>query len=294
MTSPDKSEPRAMLSPREFRLLRDLVNEHAGLHFDDDDIQIFDRRLCRRVAALELGGFDEYYKYLRFNIRGRAELEEAIDLLTTNETYFFRQEYQLRSFQDEVLPALAEANAKKRRLSLWSAGCSTGEEVYTLAILVHESGRFEDWDVRVIGSDISRRSVTAARRGVYHAPSFRTMSEVRRRSYFVEAEDGLHVADWIKRMCHFGQLNLLDGTNAAIVGVMDAVFCRNVLIYFDVRSRKRVIDNLYDRLGPGGYLMLGHSESLLNVSTAFELVHLKEDLVYRRPRMAESWDEQNP
>jgi chemotaxis protein methyltransferase CheR len=286
-------EPQSQIAPREFRLLRDMINEHSGLNFDEDDMQVFDRRLSRRIAALELSGFDEYYKYLRFALRGRAELEEAIELLTTNETYFFRQEYQLRAFRDEVLPHLAQENNRKRRLSIWSAGCSTGEEAYTIAMLVHESGRFEGWEVRIIGSDISRRSVASARRGIYQAASFRSMSDARRQGYFVEADDGSHIVDWIKRKCHFGQLNLLDGTNAAIVGTMDAVFCRNVLIYFDVLSRRRVIDNLYDRLAPGGYLLLGHSESLLNVSTAFELVHLREDLVYRKPRAVERWSGQD-
>jgi chemotaxis protein methyltransferase CheR len=291
MTLSNRLEPRPQLAPREFRLLRDLFNKYAGLHFDDDDLQIFERRLSRRVVALELAGFDEYYKYLRFDVRGRAELEEAIELLTTNETYFFRQEYQLRAFRNQVLPLLAEANQRKRRLNLWSAGCSTGEEAYTIAIVIHESRLFEGWEVRVIGSDISRRSVAAARRGVYQGPSFRVMSESRQRMYFADANDGMHIVEPIKRMCHFGQLNLLDGTAAAIVGLMDAVFCRNVLIYFDMRSRRRVIDNLYARLSVGGYLLLGHSESLLNVSTAFELVHLKEDLVYRKPLVTERWEE---
>jgi chemotaxis protein methyltransferase CheR len=285
-------EPRLPLNPRDFRLLRDLINEHAGLHFDDDDINIFDRRLARRVLALELESFHEYYKYLRFNLRGNSELDEAIDLLTTNETYFFRQEYQLRAFRDEILPRLADRNRRKKRLSIWSAGCSTGEEAYTIAMLVQESGLFVGWDVRIIGSDISRRSVASARRGVYQRPSFRTTTELRQRNFFHMEEDGVHVVDQIKKLCHFGRLNLLDGGNAAIVGVMDVVFCRNVLIYFDARSRRRVIDNLYDRLLPGGYLLLGHSESLLNLSTAFELVHLKEDLVYRRPTAAGSWNDE--
>lgn len=285
-------EPRLQLIPRDFRLLRDLINEHAGLHFDDDDLNIFDRRLSPRVVALELDSFHEYYKYLRLNLRGATEMDEAIELLTTNETYFFRQEYQLRAFRDEILPRLAEDNFRKKRLSIWSAGCSTGEEAYTIAMLVQESGLFAGWDVRIIGSDISRRSVAAARRGVYQRPSFRTTSEVRQRSFFQAGEDGMHVLDQIKKVCHFGRLNLLDGGNAAIVGVMDVVFCRNVLIYFDARSRRRVIDNLYDRLVPGGYLLLGHSESLLNLSTAFELVHLKEDLVYRRPWTTGSWSDE--
>ncbi len=282
--------PRPRLRPEEFRLLRDLVNEYAGLQFEDDSAYAFDRRLGERVATLELSGFDEYYKYLRFNPRGQAELEEAVELLITGETYFFRQEYQLRAFRDEVLPVLHQSNAASRRLTVWSAGCSTGEEAYTLAMLIHESGLFTGWDVRVIGSDLSRRNVATARRGIYRAASFRTTAPDVRSTYFVETEGGLQVADWIRKGCHFGQLNLVDRARTSIVGRVDVIFCRNVLIYFDLLSRRRVIDSLYDRLVAGGYLLLGHSESLLNVSTAFELVHLREDLVYRKPRAAERWD----
>ena len=142
--SPVRSlEPRTRMRPDEFRLLRDLVNEHAGLHFEDDALFVFERRLSERLIALELSTFDEYYQYLRFSIRGQAELDEAIELLTTKETYFFRQEYQLRAFRDELLPRLARDLAARRRLTIWSAGCSTGEEVYTIAILLDESGLFD-------------------------------------------------------------------------------------------------------------------------------------------------------
>jgi chemotaxis protein methyltransferase CheR len=281
--SGDRKDARHRIRPDEFRLLRDLVNEHAGLHFDDGSAYLFDRRLGERVAALDLAGFDEYYKYLRFNVRGRAELEEAIEALTTGETYFLRQEYQLRAFRDELLPRLAKANADRRRLVVWSAGCSTGEEAYSIAAMVHQSRLFFDWDVRVIGSDISKASVASARRGVYRGSAFRTTPDEFKSVYLSEREDGWHVNDWLRKSCYFGHLNLLDGLRAATLGRVDVVFCRNVLIYFDAGSRRRVIDNLHDRLVPGGYLLLGHSESLLNLSTAFELVHLSSDLVYRRP-----------
>ncbi len=284
------------IRPDEFRLLRDAFNEYAGLNFDEDSAYFFERRLGERLDALQLTSFDEYYKYLRFNLRGQAELEEAVELLTTKETYFFRQEYQLRAFRDELLPRLWEANRAQRRIAVWSAGCSTGEEVYSIAILIRQSGLFDGWDVRVIGSDLSRRSVARARSGIYRGASFRVTDAAQRAAYFTEvpsSERGTptyQVNEEVRRVCHFGQLNLLDAGAAPIVGRVDAVFCRNVLIYFDVQSRRRVIDMLYDRLFPGGYLMLGHSESLLNVSTAFELVHLTEDLVYRRPVSVERRD----
>jgi chemotaxis protein methyltransferase CheR len=286
--------PRPRLRPEEFRLLRDLINEYAGLQFDDDAAYAFDRRLGERVATLELGGFDDYYKYLRFDQRGRAELEEAVEHLIIGETYFFRQEYQLRGFRDEILPVLQHTNRAGHRLTVWSAGCSTGEEAYTIAMLIHESCLFPGWEVRVIGSDLSRRNVAAARRGIYRASSFRTTAPEATSSYFEPAGEGLRVVDWIRKVCHFGQLNLVDRSRSAIVGRVDVIFCRNVLIYFDLLTRRRVIDSLYERLVPGGYLLLGHSESLLNVSTAFELVHLKEDLVYRKPQAAERWDGAKP
>jgi chemotaxis protein methyltransferase CheR len=273
----------ARLRPDEFRLLRDLVNGYAGIYFGDEALPMLERRLKERLVALGLTRFSEYYQFLKFSSGGTPELDEAIDLLTTNETYFFREDYQLRAFKNEVLPVLASEAASRRRLSIWSAGCSTGEEVYTIAILVAESGLFNGWDVRVYGSDISRRCVAAARRGIYGASAFRAVGPDVKRAYFTDKADGSHVIDRIRQNCHFGHLNLMDTERVRVVGRVDAVFCRNVLIYFDQRSRKKVIDTFYERLIPGGFLFLGHSESLLNVSTAFELVHLSEDLVYRKP-----------
>ncbi len=281
-----RGSPRLRLAPEEFRLVRDMINVHCGLHFDDSGIYLFERRLADRVAQLELSGFDEYYKYLRFNVNGTQELEEAIELLTTKETYFYRQEYQLRAFQTELLPRIAKANAASQQVTVWSAGCATGEEPYTIAMLMLQSGVMYNWDLRVVGSDLSRNSVAAARHGVYRGASFRTIPEDVLNRYFIQVEGGYQVVDSVRRMCHFGQLNLLDPIRASSVGRVDAIFCRNVLIYFDEENKKRVIDSLYQRLVPGGYLLLGHSESLLNVSTAFELVHLKEDLVYRKPVLA--------
>ena len=271
------------LRPDEFRMLRDLVNGHAGIYFGDEALPVLERRLRERLHALGIKKYSEYYQFLQFSSGGTTELDEAIDLLTTNETYFFREDYQLRAFAGEVLPRLASEAASRRRLSVWSAGCSTGEEVYTLAILIAESGLFPKWDIRVYGSDISRRCVAAARRGIYGPSAFRTSPPQFRRDYFVERADGSHVIDPIRELCHFGNLNLMDHERVRVVGRVDAVFCRNVLIYFDQKSRKKVIDMFYERLVPGGYLFLGHSESLLNISTAFELVHLSEDLIYRKP-----------
>ena len=271
------------LEMAEFRLLRELFNEHCGILFGPEARPIIERRLRDRIAALGLHSFSEYYQLLRFEERGRAELDEATDLITINETYFFRETYQLRAYREEILPMLRFGPGARDRLNVWSAGCSTGEEVYSIAMLTRDAGLFPGRTVRIFGSDISRRCVIAARRGVYGPSAFRATPQDMRRRYFVERPDGMHVADELRALCQFGQLNLLDGARASVVGRVDVIFCRNVMIYFDEASRRRVIEMFYDRLLPGGFLLLGHSESLLNVSTAFELVHLREDLVYRKP-----------
>jgi chemotaxis protein methyltransferase CheR len=273
------------LRVEEFRLLRDLVNRYSGMHFDDASMFVFERRLRERLKAVGLSDFTAYYHYLKYHPSASSELEEAVEALVTNETYFFREEYQLRAFRRDLLPAIREQAVRRgsKRIVLWSAGCSTGAEVYTLAILVLRSGLFEGWDVRIFGNDISRRVLAVARRAVYPESSFRAMPP-ENDEFFEDDPGGKRVQARVRAMCQFGQLNLLDRDKTSLLGRVDAIFCRNVLIYFDAESRKRVIETFYERLHPGGHLLLGHSETLLHVSTAFELAHLSSDMVYRRPQ----------
>ncbi len=286
-----------VLKVEEYRLIRELFGERIGVYFGPEARGSIERRLRERLLARGHQSFLEYYQFLKWSPQAGDEWQAAVELLTTHETYFFREAYQLRAFQEEVLPIFAQRNHAERRLGIWSAGCSTGEEVYTLALIVLESRLFEGWDVRVYGSDISRRCVAAARRGIYGPSAFRTTSDERRRAFVAPAEaavgetpsqpprsqEPLSVIEPVRAMCHFGQMNLLDEEKTRLVGKVDVAFCRNVLIYLDLAARRRVIDILYDRLVGGGILLLGHSESLLNVSTAFELLHLKDDLVYKKP-----------
>jgi len=268
----------------EFRLLRDLINRFCGISFGEDARFVMERRLKQRIDALGLSGFGAYYQYLRYHSRRHAEIERAVECLTTNETYFFREDYQLWALRDQILPELRARRSREslsKRLSIWSAGCSTGEEVYTIAMIVAASGLFDGWDVRIFGNDIARNVLHTARRAVYGSSSFRAMPPGYER-FFTETPEGRVVDPSIRAMCHFGHLNLLERGRTAIVGRVDVILCRNVLIYFDPDSRSDVIQTFYQRLFPGGYLLLGHSESLLNASTAFELVHLDRDLVYRR------------
>ncbi len=256
------------MTDEEFRLLRDLIRDHCGVSFADDSKFLVERRLLPRLEALRLRGFTDYYRYLRYASDARAELDEIVERVTTNETYFFRER-----FQHEILPALhARGPRAGGRLHLWSAGCSTGEEAYTIAMLVRESGLFAGWEVRVFGSDVSRRVIAAARRGIYGRSSFRATDERHLARYFhpvgPAGDVRYQVNDDVRAMVHFGLLNLIEDETLAIVGEMDAIFCRNVLIYFDQDARRRVVAAFHRKLGRGGYLLLGH---------------LERDMVYRKP-----------
>jgi len=274
------------MNAEEFRLLRDFVYAYCGILVRDDMKYVMQRRLWPRLEALGLTDFGSYYRYLRFDAQRRPELETAIEALTTHETYFFREPRQLKAFSDEVLPLLERRNARTRRLRVWSAGCSSGEEVYTLAMLLKESGRFEGWDVVVHGSDISRRVLAVARQGEYGPSALRATSADQLSRHFVQlGPNRVRVRDDIRALVTFGHHNLQEAEQGPSSSRMDAVFCRNVLIYFDTPARQRVLRLIYDKLSPGGYLMLGHSENLINLSADFELVHLRGDLVYRRPAL---------
>jgi len=281
MWRPDPSAP--ILHEQQFRLLRDLVHAHSGLWFRDDMMYLVERRLGARVAALGLSGFEAYHHFLLYDPGRSEELEDAVELLTTNETYLFREPLQLEAFQREIMPRLAKDLAGRKQLRVLSAGCSTGEEAYTAAVLVRESGLFEGWDVEVVGCDLSRRCLAQARAGAYAESAFRSPEAERLRRWFQLRGGKWVVEDEIRRSVRFVRENLLGPRALASVPMLDVVFCRNVMIYFDTEARRKVLGRLHARMRPGGWLLLGHSESLLGVTADFELVHLREDLVYRRP-----------
>ncbi|HEY3351879.1 MAG TPA: protein-glutamate O-methyltransferase CheR [Polyangia bacterium] len=277
-------EPELPMSLEEFRLIRDLINDYCGIHFADDLKYVVHRRLAPRLVELDLPSFAEYHRYLRYDPGRKAEYEAIVERVTTNETYFFREAYQLAAFRDEVLPELAaRRRAGTRRLTVWSAGCASGEEAYTIGILVAESGLYAPNEVHIFGNDISRRVLATARKGIYGRSSFRQTDERQLRRHFREVPGGYQVRDEIRAMVSFGQINLIDRDGLALLPEVDVIFCRNVLIYFDLESRRRAIATFFSKLGTGGYLLLGHAESLMNLSTAFELCHLQNDLVYRKP-----------
>jgi chemotaxis protein methyltransferase CheR len=272
------------LSEDVFRLIRDYLSGYCGLFFDDKSRPIFERRLNRRLKLNHLNDFREYYRLLLYDIKRDEELQAIIDILTVNETYFFRGEAQLAAFRYEILPELKEKNKGTKTINIWSAPCSTGEEPYTLAMLILEDGGFSGWEVNILGSDISQRVITSARRGIYKETSFRTTQEYFLKKYFINEEgSGARISGAAKGIVNFNLLNLFDSYKTRLINPMDVIFCRNLLIYFSQSAREKVVTNLYNVLKEGGYLLLGASESLMNITTLFQLKHLKNDIVYQKP-----------
>ena len=263
-----------------FRLFRDYIHQNCGIFFKETNKYLLERRLEQRMKSLGLDSFNQYYYFLMYDPRASQELNALFDVITTNETYFFREEKQLKAFIDEIVP---EILSKKESLRIWSAGCSSGEEAYTIAILLAEKKYFEQSKIDIYASDISQETLKKARKGAYREISFRNTPNDLRERYFVDLKDGTYrISDGIKEKVSFGQLNLMDTSRVCLLGYLDVIFCRNVIIYFDERSKKKVMEMMYERLTPGGYLLLGHSESLISITTKFKLKHLRYDLVYQK------------
>ncbi len=272
----------------EFHLLRDLIYQHCGLYFADESKYLLEKRLNKRLVDLHLDSFRDYYYQLRYGQECEQELATAIDLLTTNETYFFREDFQLKTFVDEVIPEFVcqKEQLGDRRLRIWSAGCSSGEEPYTLAMLLLEKPLLQDWSIEIIGTDISQQVLKTAREGLYGKNSFRTTSQYYLNRYFTTEGQKWRIKDQVKKLVSISHLNLFDFNRVALLGKMDFIFCRNVIIYFDHEAKKKVIKSFYKSLQPGGYLLLGHSESLMNISTDFKLRHFTHDMLYQKPEAA--------
>jgi len=277
---PVAAEPA--MGDAEFRMFTALLRRHCGLHFGPESRYVFERRVLRRVRELELTSYAAYHLLLRTGSGQEQELARLVDELTINETYFFRERAQLVALVTEILPEL-RAQRGGRPVSIWSAGCSSGEEPYSIVMLAREAGFVPGVDFRVYASDISQRMLRRAREGVYREASFRETEPALRERYFTPVPQGLRVSGEVKQHVDFIHLNLFDGSKLALLGTLDVILCRNLIIYFDAPEKRRAIDTFHEKLRPGGYLLLGHSESLINLSDAFELRHLRRDLVYRRP-----------
>lgn len=278
-------EQNTPLSDDVFRLLRDLIHDYCGIFFDDGSKFLLQRRLNRRLEQRQLKSFEQYYHFLRYDRKRDEELAVLVDNLTTNETYFFREAPQLRAFSEEILPELRERLAGRKRLRIWSAGCSTGEEPYTIAIMLLESGDWwRDWEIEILGSDINQRVLHTARKGVYKKNAHRATSPEMLSRYFLDEGRGdYRIIDRVRELVSFSYVNLLDPYKTSLIRDLDVIFCRNVIIYFDREAKRKVIESFSEKLREGGYLLLGHSESLINISNAFVLRTLRNDMVYQKP-----------
>jgi chemotaxis protein methyltransferase CheR len=265
-----------------FRLLRDQIYKRTGMWFSDTSKYLLQKRLSPRARELNFDSFQKYFYFLQYDPRAESEFDQIYDLVTTNETYFFREPAQLTAFIEEIVPDILSKKPIKK-VRVWSAGCSSGEEPYSIAILLQESGWYERAAFEIFASDINQQVLQKARRGQYRESAFRSTEATLRDKYFVRADDGSwKIKDEVRNRVSFGRLNLYDESRVSLLGHLDIIFCRNVIIYFDDSSKRVVVSNFYNRLIDGGYLLLGHSESLISLSTQFKLRHLKNDMVYQR------------
>ena len=276
------------ITDEEFVLLRDFIYKKCGIFIAENRKYLIENRLSNRIKHLNLKSYSEYYKYLKFDDNKEAELNELYVLMTTNETSFFRNPPQLKVFQDIVLTNIINDIRKsgQKKLRIWSAGCSTGEEPYTLAIIVSEvlKGELLTWDVKITANDLSTQVLAAARNGIYSEYSLRTTPKELVSRYFTKDGQVYKINPEMKRLVSFGQINLNEREQLKRVESSHIVFCRNVIIYFDDDMKRRVINSFYDNLLPGGALLIGHSETLHNICRSFELEHYSGTIVYRKQR----------
>lgn len=281
------------LSKMEFDLFREFIHEKAGIHFADNKMYLLKNRLAKRMQDIGIKSYKDYFYRVKYDVTMK-EFNQLMNLVTTNETSFFRNPPQLKSFSDEALSQVVQEKLSgkgTKTLKIWSAGCSTGEEPYTLAILVLEHLKSTiGWNVEIIACDISEGVLAAARRGVYNEVTLRTTPPNIKERYFTQNDGKYHIIPEVKKLVRFGHLNLNDSRKLSIYSDMDFVFCRNVMIYFSDEVKKQIIRGFYNALKPGGYLYIGHSESLHGISKAFKLVYFKSALVYHKEAKRAGFD----
>ena len=270
------------MSDDEYRLLRNLVYDECGIWLKDEKKAFLTNKALQRMRVVNITSYYRYYRHLTDNDAGKGELSVFLDSLTINETSFFRNRPQIDLFTGIVLP---EVVSRKRRegdlnLDIWSAGCSTGQEPYTISMVLNERVQdLRNWRVRIMGSDLSLTALEAAQRGVYEKNRMEGVSPELARKYFEEVRTGWKVRDELKDLVVFDFHNLMHENGARS---FDVIFCRNVLIYFDEPVQKRVIDRFYKILAPGGYIFLGHAESLQGIHEGFDFIHHNKGTAYRK------------
>jgi chemotaxis protein methyltransferase CheR len=270
-----KRDQSLLLEPytsNDHQLFYDFLITHSGLHFERRNLKILERGLAARMAALRIGSYREYFEYLTRHIQDRHELQKLLTFLTIGETYFFRYHAHFDALRKFLVTELADKGNK--RIRLWSAGCSTGEEPYSLAMTVMEA--FPDWrerDIRILATDINNRSLKQAREGVYTPWSMRVIEKRYLDSYFDKIGKSYIIREEVKSLVDFSHLNLQTDQYPAPDGEfrdLDAIFCRNVMIYFSLPTTRQIVEKIAATLVPGGLFFLGHAETLFQISSRFE------------------------
>jgi chemotaxis protein methyltransferase CheR len=257
----------AIAPPNPFLIkIRDLIYQVAGIFQPDNKLRLLEDRCQRRMKEIGSPTFRDYYECLTVKPVRQPEMVALLNEITIGETCFFRNQPQLDALRRVVLPKILEAKSvlPMRNLRIWSAGCSTGEEPYTLSMVLLEeaNGLMKGWTFEMLATDLNERSLVHCNKGVYGDYSTRNLTPYYRQKYFQPADNQLQVNSTLKNCVKFSRLNLFDNARMAFMKSMDLIFCCNVLIYFDVVSKRHVIQHFYNNLLPHGYLFLGHSESL--------------------------------
>lgn len=258
-------------SDEDFKRIKRIVYDYAGIDLNESKKNLVYNRLAKRIRFLNQSSFKEYLDFVEK--MGKEEFVHLINAITTNLTFFFRENHHFEYLAQTVIPELITKNARKKKIRIWSAGCSTGEEPYSIAVVLNETAP-KDWDVKVIATDLDSNVVQTAMDGVYALERLKGVSEARKKRWFLKGKGAnsgkVKIKDELKQMVEFSQLNLME--DWPIKDEIDVIFCRNVVIYFDKKTQSRLFDRYAERLPMGGYLFVGHSESLYNVCDRFDLL----------------------
>jgi chemotaxis protein methyltransferase CheR len=271
------------LTKEQFTKLSTLIYRKLGLMFEENKIYFLNKRVEIRTNALGLKSTDDYLFHLGYGDANGDEMQALANLITTNETYMFREFEQLESFANCCLPEVIAAKQQRseRRLRIWCAGCSSGEEAYTLAIIVREV--FPDsqkWDIEITATDIDENMLRLASKGVYGDRSVRGVPDTYQKHLLPVGNNNFRIHPDVAKLVRVAKINLNDQQQMKAMRNYDFIFCRNVLIYFDDESRKNVLDNFYGAMNSGGYVFLGHSQSVGRITSAFRMKRTEGHMLY--------------
>lgn len=277
------------MTDKEFADLRKIIYTRAGIHFPDNKKYVLESRLATRLTELELEDYTQYIAFLTMGPYQMDEFQEMFNRITINETSFFRNEPQLDVFEKQVLPELLESRKGVKRLRFWSAACSSGEEPYTLAIMLHRTlgARLPEWKIEVLGTDISEKVLEVAQEGLYSEYAVRTTNPIVKQRYFKQEGSSWRIHDGAKALVNFQLHNLKDKLGAKRFGTFDVIFCRNVMIYFDDAMKDGVLSMFADQLATDGTLFIGHSETIRG-SSAFSALPIPQGFCYRKAGKAQA------